>query len=97
MKVSTFDRETLLDLTVNFIPLGMILFFIAMFAVYNPFGWSPVISILQFGIKIVTFGSLAVLTYFAGKAISSAEAEMEERGEQETEAAEPEQGEEPAA
>lgn len=68
-----FDRDTLLDLTVNVIPLGIMLFFIVAFAVVNPFGWDNVISTLQFAIVVVTFLLLAVLTYYAGKAISEAE------------------------
>lgn len=74
----TFDRETLLDLTVNAIPLGILLFFVVVFAVYNPWGVAPVATALQFAIVGVTFFALAVLTYYAGKAISEAESEMEE-------------------
>jgi membrane protein implicated in regulation of membrane protease activity len=67
-------------LTVNVIPLGIMLFFIVAFAVVNPFGWDNLISTLQFAIVIVTFALLAVLTYYAGKAISNAEAESEYEG-----------------
>lgn len=73
----TFDRETLLDLVVNAIPLGMILFFILAFALINPFGSDPVGSAIQFSIMGVMFVALAVLTYVSGKAISEAEKEME--------------------
>ncbi|WP_246987684.1 DUF6684 family protein [Halorientalis marina] len=72
-----FDRETMLDLTVNVIPLGILVFFIVAFAVANPFGWDNLISGLQFAIVIVTFVLLVVLTYYAGKAIQEAEGEME--------------------
>jgi membrane protein implicated in regulation of membrane protease activity len=95
-----FDRETMLDLTVNVIPLGILVFFIVAFAVANPFGWDNLISGLQFAIVIVTFVLLVVLTYYAGKAIQEAEGEMEvEPGESQTPvAAETEDGadEEPA-
>ena len=77
MLPSTFDRETILDLTVNMIPLGILLFFIVAFGLVNPFGWDNVISSLQFGILIASFVLLAILTYYSGKAISKAEAEME--------------------
>jgi hypothetical protein len=73
----TFDRETLLDLTVNAIPLGMLLFFILTFALFNPFGSNPVNTAIQFSIVGVTFVALAFLTYISGKAISEAEEEME--------------------
>ncbi|MFB6085000.1 MAG: DUF6684 family protein [Halorientalis sp.] len=77
MLPSTFDRETILDLTVNMIPLGILLFFIVAFGLFNPFGWNSVVSTLQFGILIAAFVLLAVLTYYAGKAVSKAEAEMD--------------------
>jgi hypothetical protein len=76
----TFDRETLLDLVVNAIPLGIILFFILAFALINPFGSSPVNTAIQFSIMGVTFIALLVLTYVSGKAISEAEEELEEQG-----------------
>ncbi|WP_335999470.1 DUF6684 family protein [Halorientalis halophila] len=77
MLPSTFDRETILDLTVNMIPLGILLFFIIVFGVANPWGWNNVISTIQFGIVGLAFILLAILTYYSGKAISEAEAEME--------------------
>jgi hypothetical protein len=79
-EAKTFDRETLLDLVVNAIPLGIILFFILAFALINPFGSDPVGTAIQFSIMIVTFVALAVLTYVSGKAISEAEQELEEEG-----------------
>ena len=77
MSSKTFDRETLLDLTVNGIPLGIMVFFVVAYAFVNPFGWNNLVSTLQFSIIIVTALLLSILTYFAGKAISEAEAEME--------------------
>ncbi|PSP97642.1 hypothetical protein BRC89_10900 [Halobacteriales archaeon QS_4_70_19] len=76
----TFDRETLLDLVVNAIPLGIILFFILVFALVNPFGSDPVNTAIQFSIMIVTGLALLVLTYVSGKAVSEAEDELEEQG-----------------
>lgn len=68
-----FEKETLLDLTVNVIPLGILLFFIAAFAVVSPFGLDPVFSGLQFSLMISMFLLLAVLTYYAGRAVEDAE------------------------
>jgi hypothetical protein len=73
MSTKVFDRDTLLDLTVNFIPLFIILFFIVGYAVYNPFGVSLVPSVLQYALLIVPFVLLAILTYLSGKAIATAE------------------------
>lgn len=73
MALFGFEKDTLLDLTVNVIPLGIILFFIAAFAVVNPFGLDPVFSGLQFSLMVSMFLLLAVLTYYAGRAIEDAE------------------------
>lgn len=75
-----FDRETLLDLVVNAIPLGIMLFFIAVFVLVNPFGSDPVGTAIQLSIVGVTFLALLVLTYVSGKAISESEKELEEKG-----------------
>jgi hypothetical protein len=77
MAEKVFDRETLLDLTVNVIPLGILGFFIAAFAVVAPWGVDPLISGLQFTIVGGTAVLLTVLTYYAGKAVSTAEKEAE--------------------
>ena len=77
MSSRTFDRETLLDLIVNAIPLAMMAFFIVVFALFNPFGSDLASQAIQFSIVVLTFGGLFVLTYFSGKAISNAEEELE--------------------
>jgi hypothetical protein len=68
-----FDRETMLDLTVNIIPLGIILFFIALFLVFRPFGTDLVATVISMGLLVIPFAALAILTYFAGKVITEAE------------------------
>jgi membrane protein implicated in regulation of membrane protease activity len=77
MALFGFEKETLLDLTVNVIPLGILLFFIGAFAVVNPFGFDAVFSGLQFALMISMFLLLTVLTYYAGKAVEGAEHETE--------------------
>ncbi|WP_251344045.1 DUF6684 family protein [Haloplanus halophilus] len=73
MATKVFDRETLLDLTVNFIPLFIILFFIVGYAVFNPFDIGTTGRILQYVLLVAPFVLLAILTYLSGKAISLAE------------------------
>ena len=73
MATKVFDRDTLLDLTVNFIPLFIILFFIVGYAVFNPFQLGSVGRILQYTLLVAPFVLLAILTYLSGKAIASAE------------------------
>ena len=68
-----FDRETILDLTVNIIPLGIILFFVVLFLVFDPFSPDLVATVIMVGLHVIPFAALAVLTYFAGKVITEAE------------------------
>jgi len=70
-----FDRDTMLDLSVNIIPLAILAFFIVLFLVVTPgpFRFDSVLSTVQFAIMITTFVLLAVLTYYAGRAIAGAE------------------------
>lgn len=77
MAPRTFDRETLLDLTVNLVPLGIMIFFVGVFVLLNPFGLDPVGTAIQMTIMVVMVVSLAALTYVSGRAISNAEREME--------------------
>jgi hypothetical protein len=90
MEKELFDRDTLLDLTVNFIPLGILLLFIGIYLVFNPFGFGGLVSIIQFSIIGIMFVGLAVLTYYSGAAVSRAENEAEAdatlEGEEESEA-----------
>jgi len=73
MSTKVFDRDTLLDLTVNFIPLFIMLFFAVGYLVYSPFGVDSVSRILQYVLLAAPFVLLAILTYLSGKAISTAE------------------------
>ncbi|MFB6204912.1 MAG: DUF6684 family protein [Haloglomus sp.] len=79
-ETKTFDRETLLDLVVNAIPLGMIAFFLLVFVLFNPFGSNPVDTAIQMALLVVPFAALAFLTYISGKAVSEAEDELREQG-----------------
>jgi len=73
MQSETFDRETILDLMVNFIPLGIILFFIGTFAVFAPWGFELMPSGLMFAVMGIMFHALLVLTYLSAKAIAGDE------------------------
>lgn len=73
------DRETLLDITVNLIPLGILAFFVVLFLVYSPF--PPSLFMLGMGelLTIIPFVLLALLTYVAAKVIARDERELEAR------------------
>lgn len=77
MTTGVFDRETVLDLLVNVIPLGILAFFMLGFVVYNPFGFDAVITTIQLSIVGMMFGGLAVVTYYSGLAVSNAESAAE--------------------
>ncbi|WP_224269706.1 DUF6684 family protein [Haloprofundus salinisoli] len=68
-----FDRETMLDLTVNIIPLFIILFFVVLFLLIQPWGGDLFPTAIMIGLHVVPFVGLVILTYFSGKAIAGAE------------------------
>ena len=69
MSDPVFDRETLLDITVNLIPMGILLFFIVLFFLVNP--WPPNLFIfaVAHALTIIPFVGLGILTYIAAKYI----------------------------
>lgn len=77
MTTKIFDKDTILDLTVNIIPLGIIAFFIVFFGIgdlfLEPFPFDLLSTVLSYGLLIVPFAALALLTYFSGKAIAGDE------------------------
>ena len=74
MAERTFDRETILDLTVNIIPLGIILFFVAVFLLVRPWGPNLYMEVVSMGLLVIPFVALAALTYYSGRIISRDEA-----------------------
>ena len=78
MSERTFDRETLLDLSVNVIPLGMLAFFVVVYAVVGSFPDDPIVVVIQMSVILLTAGGLVMLTYYSGKAVAGAEEEMDE-------------------
>jgi len=80
MAQRVFTKDTMLDLVVNVIPLGILAFFIGLFVVWGPFSWDPLYSTLMLGIVGGSFVLLTLLTYFSaiaieGDAIASGEAD----------------------
>ena len=74
-----FNKETLLDLTVNFVPLGILLFFTIYILLIDPWNMAsdPLIMVVTLGLHVVPFVALAALTYLSGKAIAGSEKEGE--------------------
>lgn len=73
MSRSSFDTEFSLDLVVNLVPLSILVFFVALFAVYNPWGVDPLRSALQFAIILSVMVGLVIVTYVAARAIEADE------------------------
>jgi len=73
-----FDRDTMLDLSVNVIPIGILLCFVLLFAVFSPFPGDSVVLLVQMSIMIITGIALAILTYYSGKAITRDERATDE-------------------
>lgn len=77
MATKIFDKDTILDLTVNVIPLGIIGFFILFFGIgdlyLEPYPFDLLPTVISYGLLVVPFVSLALLTYFSGKAIAGDE------------------------
>jgi flagellar biosynthesis component FlhA len=61
MSRETWDRETWLDVSVNLVPIGILVVFVALFLVVAPWGidWT-LATILQFGLVVLMIG----LTWF---------------------------------
>ena len=74
MATPIFERETWLDITVNIIPLVIIGFFVALFAIISPWGLGGLTSTVGFALLVVPFILLAYLTYVAADLLESAEA-----------------------
>lgn len=77
MSEKVFDRETLLDLTVNVIPFAILVIFFGGYLLFNPFGFDSVISGIQLAIIGVSAAGLLILTYYSGAAVSKAEKKSE--------------------
>lgn len=85
MSLLGFERETLLDLTVNVIPMGIIVFFIVGFGVVPSFGVDPVLTTVQYSLLLVPLITLAALTYYAGKVVERDEATHQDAADAATE------------
>lgn len=77
MTSNIFDKDTLLDLTVNIVPLAILAFFFAVFVLVNPWGSGFTLErVLQFAIVGTMFVGLAHLTYEAAKRIETGDEEV---------------------
>lgn len=73
MRDSVWNTDTLLDISVNLIPLFIIGFFVVAFLVFDPWGGPALGKYLQIGILVVTGLGLALITHQAAVRIESDE------------------------
>ncbi|SIQ93724.1 hypothetical protein SAMN05421858_0872 [Haladaptatus litoreus] len=69
MAERVFDRETILDTTVNVIPLGIMAFFFVVFLVFAPWGGSSLVGLISLALIVIPFIGLALLTYLTARAL----------------------------
>ena len=65
MSHPVFNRETLLDISVNIIPLVILLFFTVFLLLFSPWPQNTFLEVIALGLHIVPFVVLAILTYVA--------------------------------
>jgi len=73
MATPIFDKETWLDISVNIIPMGIITFFVALFAILSPWGVEGIEFGLGFALLVVPAVLLSYLTYVAAERIEATE------------------------
>jgi len=69
MADSVFDRETLLDISVNIIPMVILLFFTLFLLLLSPFPDDPFAQVIAIGLHVVPFVLLGLLTYVAATVV----------------------------
>lgn len=69
MADSVFDRETILDITVNLVPMVIILFFTLFLLFLSPFPDDPFSQFIAIGLHVIPFVLLGILTYVSAKVI----------------------------
>lgn len=69
MSRSALDSEMAIDLSVNLIPMAILIFFVGVFAVFNPWGFNLLHSSVQFAIMLSMIGGIGFATYMAARVI----------------------------
>lgn len=79
MAARVLDRETMLDLFVNAVPLAIILLFALVGLVVAPIGWGSLFTeAVELGLLVVPFVVLVVVSYVAGRAVALDEERVEQ-------------------
>lgn len=79
MAARVLDRETMLDLFVNAVPLAIILLFALVGLVVAPIGWGPpFLEAVELGLLVVPFVVLVLVSVVAGLAVARDEERVEQ-------------------
>lgn len=65
MAISVFDREKILDISVNIIPLFIIVFFLVLLLITSPWPADFLMTAVAVGLHVVPFVGLVLITYIA--------------------------------
>jgi hypothetical protein len=71
-------RETVLDLTVNIIPVGILVGMEILFFVLNPWGWDLWYIVAMHFLTVFPLVLLLILTWVSGRVIQNSEGEADE-------------------
>lgn len=72
------DRDTLLDITVNLVPVVILLFFIVFYTVVRPWEWDPLMFVVMHFLTAFPLVLVLLLTYVSARAISRDESRAHE-------------------
>lgn len=67
---SLFNRRTLLDILVNAVPIGILLFFTVLFLVYGSYPSNPLVTVVQVALILIPVIVVILITYYAAKAVT---------------------------
>lgn len=81
--VRSFDRHELIDMTVNAVPVVILLVFAVVFTLYNPWSGVSLATALQFFLLLVPAVCLAYVTFRAGLLVTSTPSRGQEARESE--------------
>ena len=69
MAYRVFERETLLDISVNIIPIAILIVFTAMVLFTDPWGFEITTEVIALGLHLIPIVSLALVTYIGARYI----------------------------
>jgi hypothetical protein len=69
MAYRVFEKETLLDISVNIIPILIMLVFVGVLLFTEPWPFDLATELISLGLHVIPIVSLSLLTYIAAKYI----------------------------